>query len=136
MIRRHGGFTLLEVMVAVAVLAIAMTAVIKAGAEMTANARHLQDRTFAQWVAGNVLTELQAGDFWDDDGGAGARAMGGREWYWEARVEDTPNPDFRRVDVDVFRDGEDDHPVATMTGLVSDPGLTDTMDDLPPGAME
>lgn len=136
MSHRARGFTLLEVMVAVAVLAIAMTAVIKAGAEMTANARHLEERTFAQWVAGNVLTELQAGDFWSDEGDDGTRAMGGRDWHWEARVEDTPNPDFRRVDVDVFRDDGDEHPVTTMTGLVSDPDLTETVAEPPPEAME
>ncbi|WP_290651307.1 type II secretion system minor pseudopilin GspI [Aquisalimonas sp.] len=121
------GFTLLEVMIAVAVLAIAMTAVIKAGSEMTANARHLQDRTFAQWVAGNVMAELQAAAFWDDEGDDGIQSLGGQEWYWAFEVQSTPNPDFRRVDVEVYRDEDDDAPVATLTGLISDPAMTETV---------
>lgn len=124
MIGRARGFTLLEVMVAVAVLGIAMAAVIKAASEMTGNARHLEERTFAQWVADNVLTELRAGGFWGEEGDDGTRHLGGRQWYWEFRVEPTPNPQFRRVDVSVYRHEEDASPVATLTGLVSHPDLS------------
>ena len=120
------GFTLLEVMVAVAVLAIAMAAVIKAGSEMTTNARHLQDRTFAHWVASNVLTQLQAERFWGTGSAEGSTRLGGEEWHWAYQVEETPNPDFRRVDVSVHRTADADHAVATVTGLVSNPELAGT----------
>ena len=133
---RVGGFTLLEVMVAVAVLGIAMTAVIKAGSEMTANSRYLQDRTFAQWVAGNVLTELQATRYWSGEGDDGTDELGGQEWYWAFDVEDTPNPAFRRVDVEVYRSENDDAPVATLTGLISDPDMLETAPEPPPEALE
>ena len=129
--RTARGFTLLEVMVAVAVLGIAMAAVIKTGSEMTANSRYLQDRTFAQWVAGNVMTELQANRFWDDEGDDGTARLGGQEWYWSFAVESTPNPDFRRVDVSVYRDEDADSPVATITGMVSSPELGEAMTEMP-----
>ncbi len=130
------GFTLLEVMVAVAVLGIAMAAVIKAGSEMTANSRHLQDRTFAQWVADNVMTELQASRFWDDEGDDGTARLGGTEWYWAFEVESTPHEDFRRVDVSVYRDEDDNGPVATITGMVSNPELGDAQPEIPEEMLE
>lgn len=120
---RSAGFTLLEVMVAVAVLGIAMAAGIKAGSQATANMRHLQDRTFAHWVGSNVLTELRARGFWREHGDDGTREMAGQAWYWTFRVEDTPNPDFRRVDVAVYREEGDAEPVATVTGMISNPAL-------------
>ncbi len=60
---RHRGFTLLEVLVALAVLAIAMAALIKTGGENTRSAAYLRDKTLAQWVAMNVIAEqrLKAG---------------------------------------------------------------------------
>ncbi len=131
---RAAGFTLLEVMVAVAVLGIAMAAVIRASAEMTGNAHHLEERTFAQWVAGNVLAEHQAQRFWDSEGREGQQAMGPTDWHWRLEVTTTPNPDFRRLDVHVHRDPDaDDPPVATMTGLVLNPQVRATSGAPAPG---
>ena len=56
--RRQPGFTLIEVLVAVAVLAIAMGAIMSAMTRYTANAVHLQERSMALFVAHNRLTEI------------------------------------------------------------------------------
>lgn len=56
--RRNDGFTLLEVMIALAVLAIALAAVIDKSIEAGANVSYLRDRTLAHWVAENRLAEM------------------------------------------------------------------------------
>lgn len=119
--RRSAGFTLLEVLVAVAVLGIALAAVIKASSEMTANAADLRDRTLANWVAGNVVTELHINRAWEAETHDGTAVMGDREWVWEAEISTTPNPALRRVDVRVFTDESADNPVALLSGLLADP---------------
>ena len=53
------GFTLLEVLVALAVIAIALASIIKAVGTGAANASYLRDKTFAHWVAANRLAQMQ-----------------------------------------------------------------------------
>ena len=116
------GFTLLEVMVAVAVLAIAMAAIMRAGSQITANYSHLEERTLGQWVASNILAERRAARFWSTGTETGSRTMGNREWHWELEAQETPNDAFRRLDVSVYPSEERDNAVATMTGLIRAPG--------------
>jgi len=138
---RQGGFTLMEVMVALAIVAIALAAIIKGSSEMTANAAYLRDRTMANWVAANVLTELQITGIWETDTRRGVETMGGSDWDWEARISTTDNPTLRRVDVRVFaaedepgrartdrpgaerrsRNRSGDNPVSLLSGLLSEP---------------
>ncbi|MFO7858994.1 MAG: type II secretion system minor pseudopilin GspI [Ectothiorhodospiraceae bacterium] len=125
------GFTLLEVMVAVAVLAIAMAAVMRAGSQITANYSRLEERTLAQWVAGNILAERRAAGFWGTGTETGSSTMGSREWHWQLEVQETPNDAFRRLDVSVYATEERDSAVASMTGLVRSPGNTDSDGDAP-----
>jgi general secretion pathway protein I len=60
-VRRVAGFTLLEVLVALAVLAIAMGAIINAATQSIASTAYLRDQTFASWVALNQVNEQIAG---------------------------------------------------------------------------
>lgn len=120
--RDERGFTLLEVLVALAILAIALGALIKAGSTNTANAVYLRDKTFAHWVALNTITEMQVREAWPNPGNVeGTGIMGDREWDWIARVEKTPDATVRRVTVEVRpRDGEGE-PLVRLVGFLQEP---------------
>lgn len=99
------GFTLLEVLVALAVIAFALGAVIKATGSATENVDYLQDKTFAHWVGLNAIAELRLKEAWPNTGTRKGKAdMAERTWYWEATINDTPDPDMRRMDLHVALD--------------------------------
>jgi general secretion pathway protein I len=98
------GFTLVEVLVALAVVAIALGALIKAGADVSANSVYLRDKTFAHWVALNLVAEQRLRADWPALGSSnGMTEFAGREWRWEQVVENTGDGDIRRLLVGVER---------------------------------
>jgi general secretion pathway protein I len=96
------GFTLLEVLMAMAVLVIGLSAMwlgVTRGYNLTTG---LPDRMMAKWVAANRLVEMQAGGQWPVARTyAGTEMMGGRQWYWEEQITATEEPMMRRVMVRV-----------------------------------
>lgn len=104
---RQRGFTLLEVMVALAVVAIALAALIKGGSQSAVTAAHLRDKTFAHWVAMNRVAELRLQPQWPATGETrGDEEMAKRRWYTLAKVSATDDADVRRLEVEV-RTSED-----------------------------
>ena len=122
--QRLQGFILLEVLIALAVLALAMGAVIKATSDYTSNQSYLRDRTLAMWVARNVLVEYQVKGEWLSVGERkGTRDMGNQEWRWLARISQTEEAELRRLDVEVYPvDSDDDeNPVSVLSGFLLQP---------------
>ena len=97
--RAHAGFTLVEVMVALAVTAIALGTGLKAAGALTANTERLVEVTAAQWCADNQLTELRLTRQFPGVGDIEfACDQLGRSYPGVLVVRTTPNPNFRRVD--------------------------------------
>jgi len=120
--RRHRGFTLLEVLIAVAVVAIALAAVMAETNRDLANTVKLRDKTLAQWVAMNKVTELQVMDAWPDPGEQrGEVEMAQRDWHWLIRVTKTDDKNVRRVDVEVSDQRDARQPGAKLLAYLGKP---------------
>lgn len=119
------GFTLVEVLVALAIISIALLAALRAAGQGTSNFGELRSRLLAGWVAENLLAEQRARGDWLPLGiQRGTGRQGGIEFAWREEVIATPNPAFRRVDVFVFAVPEESRSLARFTGfLVQPPGV-------------
>jgi general secretion pathway protein I len=93
------GFTLVEVLVAVAIVAITLAAGLKAAGALTDNAQRLSDIVNAQWCADNALTNLRLAKQFPGVGDIEfACNQMGRDYQGRLVTRPTPNPNFRRVD--------------------------------------
>ncbi len=122
-LRNSRGFTLLEIMVALAVLALAMGALIKTASDFTSNQTYLRDRTMTAWVARNVLVQYQLDAQWPRVGEKkGTLKMGWQEWEWLADISQTEEEKLRRIDVEVRAlDSDDDDPITVLSGFLKQP---------------
>lgn len=113
------GFTLVEVLVALAIVSIGMLAVFKVIGDTAINVSYLRDRSFAAWIADNRITELRLrGEMPSVDETKGDLEFAGRRWYWVQKVATTPVGGLRRIDISVRREED-----AEGTSLVNMAGF-------------
>ena len=121
----RSGFTLIEVLVALAIVSIALLAALRAAGQGATGAEELRRRTLAAWIVQDALTEHRARGEWLAQGvNRGTVRQGGIDFAWREEVTPTPNSAFRRVDVAVFRSGDESSVLAKLTGFVVQPGST------------
>lgn len=115
------GFTLLEVLIALVVLGLALTALVHAAGVSVRDFGGLRERSYAGWIAANVLTEARLRDRLPATGRRdGQQRFAGREWFWRLDVEGTQDARIRRLSVQVYADAERSDPVAQLTGFAGD----------------
>lgn len=116
------GFTLVEVLVALAIIALALMAALRAAGQGVNHAGELRARLLAGWVAENRLAEHRARGAWLPPGiTRGETQQGGLTLAWREEVVPTPNAAFRRLDIFVYSPQEESHALARLTGFVVQP---------------
>ena len=119
---RRNGFTLVEVLVALAIISIALLAALRVAGGGTNSVGDLRGRLLAGWVAQDVLALQRARGEWPSPGIlSGIQSQGGFEFAWREEVVTTPNSAFRRVEIRVFAATGGDHALAHLTGFVVRP---------------
>lgn len=119
---RSRGFTLIEVLVALAVIAIGLVAVLAVAARNGRIDAGLEQRTFAAWVAENQLERMRLATTWPGIGESDGKVeLADQHWHWKAKVEKTQDPDLRRVTLSVSIENAQDKPITRLIGFIGRP---------------
>ena len=116
---RARGFTLIEVLAALVIVALGMLGVIEAVTQSARNGAYLREKTLAHWIALNVITEkrLQPEPPPVAESSADVE-FAGQRWRWSMQVTQTQVSSLRRMDVSVRpADAPDSSALATVTGF-------------------
>lgn len=120
---RIGGFTLVEVMVALAIAGLSLAAVAASISQMVDAGSAMQERTYASWIAQNKIAEMRLANVLPEVSTAsGEVEYASLEWAWRAIISETGVENLFRVDVEVSYAGSDDI-IRTVSGFIGEPGV-------------
>jgi len=116
---RHAGFTLLEVLVALAIVGTALGASLRAVGSLTQNSTDLRASLMAAWSAENRLSQIRIGAEWPPIGNRNFDCpQGDLALVCQESVFATPNPAFRRVEVSVVDAASPERRIIKLTQVV------------------
>jgi general secretion pathway protein I len=108
---------LIEVMVALTIIAISLGALLSTSGSQARNAAYLKQKTIAHWVAVNELTQIRiAKEFPDLGDKKGSAEMASHEWYWTRTTKATEDKGARQITFTVYADKERKRNLTTLTG--------------------
>jgi general secretion pathway protein I len=122
--RLHKGFTLVEVMVALAVVTVALPALMVALYQQVDGTAYLRDKSFAHMIAANKLVEIrilaESTRQLPQGKVSGVAQMADREWYWAQQSTKTELPNFQRIEISVAVSEEQiDQPLVKLSAFLS-----------------
>lgn len=120
--RRSRGFTLIEVMVALLIVALGMMAVNQQLNRYAGASFYVEQKVLASWIASNKITEISVGPVWPDiDESDEEVEFAGQMWQLHIEVSETPVENLRRVDVEVALAEDPERVLHKVSGLVEPP---------------
>jgi general secretion pathway protein I len=120
---RQAAFTLIEVMVALAIVALSLSAVVASVSQMVTAASAMQERTYASWIAQNKISEIRLSDTTPEVSKSDDRVtFASVDWALKTTISETGVENLYRIDVAVSY-AESDQTVRTVTGFVGEPGI-------------
>ncbi|QDQ27973.1 type II secretion system protein GspI [Chitinimonas arctica] len=118
--KRQLGFTLIEVLIALAVIGIALAASVRATIVVSDGSMSLRRHLVGGWVAQNRINAyLASKDFPELGQHEGKTTQAGMEFFWREKVGALPNKSFRRVEVKVYPNEKSDHADAVLVGFIA-----------------
>jgi general secretion pathway protein I len=119
---RQSGFTLIEAVVALLIVALGMTAVFMQLNQYAATAAYIEEKTLASWIASNRLTELSVQPEWPELGESEDDVeFAGRQWHYVVEVSETAVENLRRVEVSVAKAEDPERVVHKVSALIEPP---------------
>jgi len=120
---RSSGFTLVEVLVAMAIVVVSFVALYGVVIQMVTAITIMQEKTFASWVAYNQITELRVGgSFPEEEESTGIEEMAGISWEYTVEIKPTESDSIRQVIVRVAPEDDPERFIGLATGALVRPG--------------
>jgi general secretion pathway protein I len=120
--RQIRGFTLIEILIALAIVAIGLAAAVRATSQVTAGSENARVRLVASWVAQDRLAERSARGDWPAPGTvSGSATQGPFAFAWREIVSATADPSLRRIDIEIAETARSHYIVARLTGYLFGP---------------
>lgn len=114
------GFTLIEVMLAMAVFSIAGIAILGTADTNARNLGHLESKIVASWVASNQLVEVTLDNTWPPKNNKkGKVELAGQEWFWQQKVIKTTDKDLRAIVMEVRLTERDESVLTSLMTYVA-----------------
>lgn len=114
------AFTLLEVLVALTIIAITLGAIIKTSSDQAANTAYLKQKTIGNWVALNAHNQLLLEKKWPSIAkSTDSVKMANHDWHWQREIQKTLSPDTRKVIYRVYLDEDRQQQISKLTGYVT-----------------
>ena len=118
--KRDAGFTLIEVMVALTIIAISLGALLNTSGTQAYSASYLKHKTLAHWVAVNELSQIRiAKEFPDLGDKKGSSNMANNDWYWIRTTKETEDKDARQITFTMYADKDYKKNLTTLIGYAN-----------------